>query len=55
MAIPTPENLERVAGLLDSGIRTVPIQRSYSLENAGDGLHALGATHTQGKLGLRVA
>lgn len=55
MARPTPENLERMAQLLDAGAVRVPIQRSYGLEHAGDALQALGTTHTQGKLGIRVA
>jgi NADPH:quinone reductase len=55
MAIPTPENLERLAGHLEAGDLEVRIQGSYSLDDAGDGLHALGTTHTQGKLGLQVA
>jgi NADPH2:quinone reductase len=54
MAIPSPENLARLAGLLDAGILRVHIQNSYPLEQAGDALQALGATHTQGKLGIRV-
>jgi NADPH:quinone reductase-like Zn-dependent oxidoreductase len=55
MAAPTPANLERLAGLLESGTLRVPIQRSYSLEQAGEALQALPTTHTQGKLGVVVA
>jgi len=55
MATPTPENLERLAQLLDAGILRVHIQSSYGLDQAGDALHALGSTHTQGKLGIRIA
>jgi NADPH2:quinone reductase len=55
VAVPSPENLERLAQLLDAGILRVHIQNSYSLEQAGDGMQALGATHTQGKLGIQVA
>jgi NADPH:quinone reductase-like Zn-dependent oxidoreductase len=54
MAIPSPENLERLAQLLDAGVLRVHIQNSYPLEQAGEALNALGATHTQGKLGIRV-
>jgi NADPH2:quinone reductase len=55
MAEPTPANLQRLAELLDSGRLRVPIARSYDLEQAGEALQALPATHTQGKLGLRIA
>jgi NADPH:quinone reductase-like Zn-dependent oxidoreductase len=55
MAEPTPANLQRLAGLLDAGTLRVPIQRSYPLENAGEALQVLPATHTQGKLGVTIA
>ena len=55
MAVPSRENLERLAALLEAGTLKVPIQRAYELDQAGDALQALGATHTQGKLGIRVA
>jgi len=55
MAVPTPENLERLARFLDAGTLRVHIQRTYGLDQAGDALHDLGATHTQGKLAIRVA
>jgi len=54
MAQPTPENLQRLAELLETGELRVPIQRSYGLAQAGEALHALPATHTQGKLSLIV-
>jgi NADPH:quinone reductase-like Zn-dependent oxidoreductase len=54
VAEPTPTNLQRLAALLDDGTLRVPIQRSYPLEQAGDVLQALSATHTQGKLGLTI-
>lgn len=55
MAEPTPANLQRLAELLESGDLSVPIQRTYTLEQAGEALQALPATHTQGKLGVTVA
>lgn len=55
MAVPTPGNLDRLAELLDTGALRVSIQRSYDLEQAGEALQALPATHTQGKLGLTIA
>jgi NADPH:quinone reductase-like Zn-dependent oxidoreductase len=55
VAEPTPTNLRRLAELLEQGTIDVFIQRSYELEQAGEALGALTATHTQGKLGLNVA
>jgi NADPH2:quinone reductase len=55
MATPTAENLERLGRHLDVGTVRVRIQRSYGLDEAADALSALGATHTQGKLGIRIA
>jgi NADPH:quinone reductase len=54
MATPTTENLERVARLLDAGTLKVPVQATYELDRAGEALQALGATHVQGKLAIRV-
>ena len=54
MAAPTPENLERLAGLLADGTLRVPIQATYELAEAPDALTALGTTHTQGKLAIRI-
>ena len=54
-AVPSPENLQRLGGLLESGTLRVPIQRTYSLEQAGEALQALPTTHTQGKLAVAVA
>ncbi len=55
MGAPTPENLERLAQLLDAGTLKVRIQNSYGLDQAGDALHALATTHTQGKLAIQIA
>jgi NADPH:quinone reductase-like Zn-dependent oxidoreductase len=55
MAVPTPANLERLAGLLESGALRVPIERTYRLEQAGEALQALPTTHTQGKISLSIA
>jgi NADPH:quinone reductase-like Zn-dependent oxidoreductase len=54
-ATPTQANLERVAGLLDSGTLRVSMQRTVRLEEAGEALQALPTTHTQGKLGLTIS
>jgi NADPH:quinone reductase-like Zn-dependent oxidoreductase len=55
MAVPSPENLKRVAQPLAAGTIRVPIQNSYELARAGEALQALGTTHTQGKLAIRIA
>jgi NADPH:quinone reductase-like Zn-dependent oxidoreductase len=55
MASPTVEHLERLARLLAGGTLRVPIQETYPLEAATAALHALPATHTQGKLGINLA
>ena len=55
MAEPTPANLQRLAQLLEDGTLLVRIQRSYALEQAGEALRALPATHTQGKLSVTLA
>jgi NADPH:quinone reductase len=55
MAEPTPANLQRLAELLETDRLRVPIQRSYALEQAGEALQALPATHTQGKLSVTIA
>ena len=54
MATASPENLERVAQLLDAGVLRVPILSSYRLDQAGDALQR-SARHTQGKLGIQIA
>jgi NADPH:quinone reductase-like Zn-dependent oxidoreductase len=54
MAVPSPENLERLGKLLDAGTLRVPIQSIYGLDRAGEALRAFGTAHTQGKLGIQV-
>jgi NADPH:quinone reductase len=55
MAAPTTESLDRVAQLLDSGTLKVPVQATYELDRAAEALQAIGTTHTQGKLAIRIA
>src|SRR5215208_6508389 len=55
MAAPTTENLDRVAQLLDSGTLKVPVQATYELDRSAEALQAIGTTHTQGKLAIRIA
>jgi NADPH:quinone reductase len=49
-ALPGPEPLERLAGLLEDGTLSVPCQASYPLAQADQALKALTSQHTQGKL-----
>ena len=54
-AVPSPENLQRLARLLEAGTLRVPIQQTYELEQADEALRALATEHTQGKRAIRVA
>jgi NADPH2:quinone reductase len=54
-AVPSPENLQRLARLLEARTLWVPVKRTYELEQAGEGLRALATEHTQGKWAIRVA
>jgi NADPH2:quinone reductase len=54
-ADPATANLQRLAELLDTGTLRVLIQRTYPLEQAGEALQALPATHTQGKLSVTIS
>jgi NADPH:quinone reductase len=55
MAMPTTDNLQRLAQLLDAGTLKVHIQQTYPLDQAAAAMTALGTTHTRGKLALHVA
>ena len=55
MAVPSPANLQRLAGLLETGALRVSIQRTYRLDQAGEALQALPSTHTQGTFALTIA
>ena len=55
MAVPSPANLQRLAGLLETGALRVSIQRTYRLDQAGEALQALPSTHTQRKFALTIA
>jgi NADPH2:quinone reductase len=54
-AVPSPENLQRLARLLEAGTLRVPIQQTYELDQAPDALRALASDHTQGKRAIWVA
>jgi NADPH2:quinone reductase len=53
-AVPTRENLDRLAGLLADGTLRVPIQASYPLAQADQALKALTSQHTQGKVAVTL-
>jgi NADPH:quinone reductase-like Zn-dependent oxidoreductase len=53
-AVPSPENLQRLARLLEEGRLRVPIQQTYELDQAGEALRDLATEHTQGKRAIRV-
>ena len=55
MAVSSPANLQRLGELLAAGTLRVTIQSAYPLEQAGEALQTLPATHTQGKLGITIA
>lgn len=55
MAEPTRKNLERVGRLLSTGELKVPVQDTYEIDRAPQALQALGGTHTQGKLAIKIA
>src|SRR5215204_1934564 len=54
-AVPSQENLQRLARLLEAGTLKVKIQQTYEFDQAGEALRALGTEHTQGKRAIRVA
>ena len=55
MAVPSSENLDRLATLLSAGTIKAYTEESYPLERAGEAMNTLGATHTQGKIGIEVS
>ena len=55
LASSTPSNLERLAGLLDSGRLRVPIHETYALDQGGAALEAVSGAHKRGKLAIAVA
>jgi NADPH:quinone reductase-like Zn-dependent oxidoreductase len=54
MAVPSRENLDRLARLLAHGTLRVPIQATYDLDQATEALQALAGSHTQGKRAIHV-
>jgi NADPH2:quinone reductase len=54
IAAPTPENLQRLGGMLADGTLRLPVQATYDLAEAPDALTALATSHNQGKLAIRI-
>ena len=53
-AQPSPENLDRLAALLDAGSLGVSIQTSFELAQADEALGFLASGHTRGKVAVSV-
>jgi NADPH2:quinone reductase len=52
MAVPSTDNLNRLAALLDDGTLQVHIHKSFGLNHATDALHALATQHVRGKIAI---
>jgi NADPH:quinone reductase-like Zn-dependent oxidoreductase len=55
MAVPSTENLQRLARLLEDSTITIQIGETYPLADAADALQALATRHTQGKIAVSIA
>jgi NADPH:quinone reductase-like Zn-dependent oxidoreductase len=54
MAVPSDDNLRRLAALLDDGTLQVHIHDTYELDRPTDALQALATEHVRGKLAISV-
>jgi NADPH2:quinone reductase len=54
MAMPTPENLQRLGALLADGTLRIPVQTTYELAQAPEALAALAGDHTQGRVAIHI-
>ena len=54
IAVPSHDNLRRLAALLDNGTLRVRIHDSFELDRAPDALRALATEHVRGKLAITV-
>jgi NADPH:quinone reductase-like Zn-dependent oxidoreductase len=55
IAVPEASIRRKPEGVDTAAALSIPIQHTYDLAPAPEVMQALGATHTQGKLALRVA
>ena len=54
MAVPSEDNLRRLAALLDDGTLRVHLHETFELDRAADALKALATGHVRGKLAISV-
>jgi NADPH:quinone reductase-like Zn-dependent oxidoreductase len=54
IAVPSDDNLRRLAALLDDGTLRVHIDDTYELDRATEALQALATEHIRGKLAISV-
>ena len=54
MAVPSNDNLRRLAALLDGGTLEVHIHETFGLDRAPEALQALATTHVRGKLAISI-
>jgi NADPH2:quinone reductase len=54
MAVPSTENLQSLARLLEEGSIAIAIQETYAVSDAADALQALASRHTQGKISISI-
>jgi NADPH:quinone reductase-like Zn-dependent oxidoreductase len=54
MAVPSEDNLRRLAALLDDGTLQVRVHDTFELDRATDALQALATEHVRGKLAISV-
>ena len=54
MAVPSTDNLRRLAALLDDGTLQVHIHDTFEFDCATDALHALATERVRGKLAISV-
>jgi NADPH:quinone reductase len=54
IAVPSNDNLRRLAALLDDGTLQVHIHDTYELDRAADALQALATEHVRGKLAISL-
>jgi NADPH:quinone reductase-like Zn-dependent oxidoreductase len=54
LAAPTPENLHRLAELLEAGTLKVHIDQTFDIDHAADALQTLASGRVRGKIGIRV-
>jgi NADPH:quinone reductase-like Zn-dependent oxidoreductase len=54
MAVPSIDNLRRLAALLDDGTLQVHVHDTFEFDRAPDALRALATEHVRGKLAISV-